>query len=80
MLLSEIHTVLLSVENEDGVVVELSLHSELEAAMFACSHHVRKLLKTHKDSGDARTPTESAGSGVRLPKIAVPTFDGDILS
>ena len=79
-LLSEIHTVLLSVENKDDAVAELTLHSELEATMFACSHHVRKLLRTHKDSGDARNPTESAGSGVRLPKIAVPTFDGDILS
>ena len=82
--LSKIHAILLSVDDESEVGDQLSLHSRLEATLFDCFHLARRLLKTYKDFEATATSTagstDGSGSGVRLPKLAVPTFDGNILN
>lgn len=79
--LSEIHTKLLSVTDEGSVAGLLALHSRLEATLFDCLHLTRKLLKKYRERPDitptSKEPTDS--SGVRLPKLAIPTFDGSVL-
>ena len=81
--LSTIQTKLLSVNDEGVVQDQLSIHSKLEVVLFECFHYIRKLLKTCKTSESTTTMTttqsDSTGLGVRLPKLAVPTFDGNIL-
>ena len=58
---------------------ELStLQATLEGEIFDCSLRVKKLLlaSTHKSG----SPTSSSdGKGVKLPKLDVPMFDGNIL-
>ena len=51
---------------------------QLERVHFECSHKVKKLLIS-STSGTPPTPAVD-GKGVKLPKLDVPTFDGDILS
>ena len=46
--------------------------------MFECSHQIKKLLASRSPGTTAVTPPES--SGVKLPKLDVPTFDGNILN
>ena len=66
--------VALDLEEEDDLFV---LHAKLEKLHFACSHKVRKLLSSHTPSS---TPVPIAdGKGLKLPKLEVPTFDGDVL-
>ena len=50
------------------------LHARLEKLLFACTHQVRQLR-----SSLSTNPLIADGSGVRLPKLEVPTFDGDVL-
>lgn len=79
--LSEVHTTLLTVEDESEVEEQLTLYSQMEEALFECSHSLRKLSKAYKVSTVTETPLSIAsGSGVRLPKLSVPTFDGNILN
>lgn len=79
--LKTIHEELLSIEDQDSVKTEKELHSKLDDMLFECLSAIRKLLKTHCDA--AITNTSAAASadrlGVKLPKIDVPTFNGDIL-
>ena len=67
--LSTIHEDLISLdfENDHELVTK---HVALEKLQFKCSHTVKRL--THKT-------TALDGKGVRLPKLDVPTFDGDVL-
>ena len=58
----------LDLEEEDDLIILLA---KLERLQFECSHKVKKLLST----GSAVD-----GKGVKLPKLDVPTFDGDILN
>ena len=51
------------------------LHSRLDDQLFQCSHLIRKLL-TEYDTTTAITPS----TGVKLPKLDVPTFDGNLLN
>ena len=75
--LADVRNSLLSLDLEEAD--ELStLQSKLEGEIFDCSLHVKKLLLA------SARPTESSsspcdGKGVKLPKLDVPTFDGDIL-
>ena len=72
--LSDIRTSLLSIDLEDGD--ELSeLQTSLDKALFDCSLLIKKSLRplTHD-----LPPTDS--KGVKLPKLDVPTFDGNILN
>ena len=63
----------MDVTNEDELLV---LHSKLEKLLFDISHKTKKSLST--------TSVESSSSaadstGVKLPKLDVPTFDGNII-
>ena len=66
--------VTLDLEEEDDLFIQ---HTKLEKVHFACSHKVRKLLSSHTSSS---VPAPAAdGKGLKLPKLEVPTFDGDVL-
>ena len=69
--LSTIHEDLISLDldNDHELVTK---HVALEKLQFKCSHRVKKL------SSKATAPVAD-GKGVRLPKLDVPTFDGDVL-
>ena len=55
---------------------ELSvLHIKMEKALFNNSLEIKRQLKDH-----VSTPTTSESKGVQLPKLDVPTFDGNILN
>ena len=56
----------------------LTLHCRLEKLLFECSHQLKKLLGSHLS--EPTTVTSSDSSGVKLPKLDVPTFDGNILN
>ena len=73
----------LAVMDEDLLVMKfdederLAVHSQLEKILFECSHQLKKQLASHSSES---TPTSSAeSSGVKLPKLDVPTFDRNIL-
>lgn len=51
-------------------------HATLERQLSATTHKVRGLLAS---SADPLAPATSAGAGVRLPKLEVPTFDGNLI-
>ena len=71
--LGDVQTSLLSLDLEDEDEV-LQLQSAVERTIFDCSLNIKKLLHTQVNaslSPDAR--------GVKLPKLDVPMFNGDIL-
>ena len=75
--LADVRNSLLSLDLEEADELSTS-QSKLEGEIFDCSLHVKKLLLA------SARPTESSalpcdGKGVKLPKLDVPTFDGDIL-
>lgn len=76
--LREIRAVLITVDSSE-IEGELSLHSKLEKALFECSLIIRRLRRQFEKTGIS-TSSSTEGSGVRLPKLAVPTFDGNILN
>ena len=78
MEMAVIHTELLSVDNEDEVSDQPVLYSKLEGILFECSHCARKLLRAQHHLESATTISMDHGSGVKLPKLDVPTFDGSI--
>lgn len=55
-------------------------HDALETRLFNCSHRLKKLLSAHA-SRHSKTSTTAAGveKASKLPKLDVPTFDGDVL-
>ena len=54
------------------------LHDDLEKQLFDCSHIVRRRLAQCKADSPPTAPV--ASSGVKLPKLDVPVFDGNILN
>ena len=66
--------VTLDLEEEDDLFVQ---HAKLEKLHFSCSHKVRKLLNSHAPSSMSAPAAD--GKGFKLPKLEVPTFDGDVL-
>ena len=55
------------------------LQDRLETQVFDCSVNIKKLLSSASGlPGASVPPTES--KGVKLPKLDVPTFDGNILN
>ena len=64
----------LDLEEEDDLFV---LHAKLEKLHFSCSHKVRKLLNSHAPSSVSAPAAD--GKGLKLPKLEVPTLDGDVL-
>ena len=59
----------------------LELHTALEKRFFDCSLYIKELLRPHVQVNEP-TPglTHSDSKGVKLPKLDVPTFDGNILN
>ena len=53
--------------------------SGLDKEMFDVSIKIKEFLYPY-DYKVPLTPTEATSHGVRLPKLDVPTFDGDILN
>ena len=72
--LSTIHEdpISLDLENDHKLVTQLVILNKLQ---FECSHKVKKLVSAHLN---ATAPVVDS-KGVRLPKLDVPTFDGDVL-
>ena len=67
---------LLSFDIED--VSDLgSLMSRVDRSLFDCALNIRKLL--HARSSTSSASSDSDAKGVKLPKLEVPTFDGNIL-
>jgi len=64
----------LGLDDADELFVQ---HGNLEKLLFGCSHKARQLLVSPSGS-NATSAVE--GNGVKLPKLDVPTFDGDILN
>ena len=64
--------------NDDDA--HLVLHAKLERLQFDCSHRVKTLLRTHSSRSTSRSTSASTADnkGVRLPKLDVPTFNGDV--
>ena len=65
---------ILSLEHEDGNLLDLS--SAFSKTLFDLSVQIKRVL-----SDRAAPPlTKEAKSGIKLPKMNVPTFDGNILN
>ena len=60
--------------NDDDA--HLVLHAKLERLQFECSHRVKTLLRTHSSRSTSASTADN--KGVRLPKLDVPTFNGDV--
>ena len=56
----------------------LVMHSALERQLSTTSQKIKSLLVPTADS-PAPTATDSASTGVKLPKLEVPTFDGNLI-
>lgn len=69
--LSEVRSSIFALDLDDGNEVNV-LMDQIEESMFDCSLKLKKLLQKSSNS----VPD---GKGVKLPKLEVPTFDGNIL-
>lgn len=80
--LSETLQLLLTLEETSEVEEMTSLQSRLEQMIFECLHAVRNMLKSCAETADATLTTTTIDHfvGVRLPKLNIPTFDGNLLS
>uniref|UniRef100_A0A1X7U2K7 Peptidase aspartic putative domain-containing protein n=1 Tax=Amphimedon queenslandica TaxID=400682 RepID=A0A1X7U2K7_AMPQE len=56
----------------------LALHADLEKQLFDCSYLFRRHLTHH--IVDAVSSTPVGGTGVKLPKLDIPVFNGNILN
>ena len=61
----------LGLEDEDNLI---KLQNEIEKHLFDCSLEIKRLLQPQTCSG------MSESKGIKLPKLEVPTFDGNILN
>ena len=66
----------LDLEDDDDLVL---WHARLEKLHFDCSLRVKELLGRHSVGHGPASAPAADGKGVKLPKLDVPTFDGDIL-
>lgn len=76
--LQDVTTSVLSLEIEDDDVLFQDLAS-LEKGLSQCSLDLRRLVSSHS-AGSSLTPSTRENSGVKLPKLDVPTFDGNLLN
>ena len=72
--LSDVQNGLYSLDLEESDEL-CELQATIEKSIFDCSLEVKKLLRSH-----AHSSTEPDTKGVKLPKLDVPTFDGNILN
>ncbi len=77
--LNTTHSDLLSLEIEDTDELYTN-HMGLERLLFECSLQVRRLSADAEPVARVARDTRSGAGGVKLPKIEVPMFDGNILS
>ena len=70
--LTAVYEDLTTLDLDDGDY--LVLHAKLEKLLFSCSLHIKELIR----SDPTTTPTTTS-KGVKLTKLNVPTFDGDVL-
>ena len=75
--LSTIYEELIGVDLPDDHAL-VTQHAGLETLHFNCSHLIRKLLSSHASRYTKATATASDKTS-KLPKLDVPTFDGDVL-
>lgn len=75
--LSDIYEEFVAVDLPDDHALVIR-HADLEKLHFDCSHIIKKLLGSHasRTTKAAATPADKTS---KLPKLDVPTFDGDIL-
>ena len=76
----------LAAVNEDLVSMDLEdtdalvmLHARLEKLHFACSLRVKELVCHRSAASSFASAPVAEGKGVKLPKLDVPMFDGDVL-
>ena len=72
----------LSTVCDDLVALDLEVfksHVRLESLHFDCSHRVKKLLSAHSSRSTTVTTAATDNKGSRLPKLDIPTFNGDVL-
>ncbi len=50
------------------------------SSFFDCSHKIKRKFNAHSVDTATAAPSSTIGGSVRLPKLDVPTFDGNILS
>ena len=80
MKLGEIRQTLLPLALEEGDELETSLNA-LDKGLFDCSLQLKKLLFTPSPNPDPSMGwSATIEVGVKLPKIDVPTFDGNLLN
>ena len=72
--LGSVRDSLLPLDFDDSDELNVTL-AKLEKLIFDCSLHLKKLLKNC-----VVEPSASDSKGVKLPKLDVPTFNGDILN
>ena len=79
--LADVRQTLLSFGVEEGDELETSTNA-IDKVLFDCSLQLKKLLFTLPNpiSDPLMESSATMASGVKLPKIDVPTFDGNILS
>ena len=78
--LADFRNSLLSLELAEGDEL-MGLHTTLEKRFFDCSLQIKQLLRPHAHAHEPTPgPTHSDSKGVKLPKLDVPTFDGNILN
>ena len=71
--LEDVRKSLLSSDQEESEEL-IKLQADLEKAIFDCSLAVKKSLQSHT------LDPVSSNDGMKLPKLDVPTFDGNILN
>ena len=74
--LKEIETSLLEIDLEGGDPL-MEAQRAVESSIFDCSLTIKKRLHPKPDVSPSAT---ADAPGVKLPKLEVPTFDGDILN
>ena len=75
--LSNVREELLPLDLDDTDEVVLLLE-HVEEEVLNCSLHIKRL--TYHPTATAAAPPPSAGNGVRLTKLAMPRFDGNIIN
>ncbi len=62
-------------EDDDLMVVQ----AEMEGVVARCSLDLKRLISSRHTSTDSSSPSVRDSTGVKLPKLDVPTFDGSLL-
>ncbi len=55
------------------------VQAEMEGVLARCSLNLKQLISSLHTSTDSPSPSVRGSTGVKLPKLDVPTFDGSLL-